>query len=180
MVAAGCMVWGLGAEVASVLLACSPSQGGCCNMSHRVTIPSRKVDERGEKATLAYHLPESGSSEEPSQITHAVFQWLLLCNGGWGQSLLEGYGSAVTNTEILFVKEGGVGRQLLSLPELYLLIQSFPTRSVSEFHPTELCLFWPHCFSDYNIIIHLEIWRVWFLLLHSIELAYKFAEILSF
>ena len=107
MVAAGCMVWGLGAEVASVLLACSPSQGGCCNMSHRVTIPSRKVDERGEKATLAYHLPESGSSEEPSQITHAVFQWLLLCNGGWGQSLLEGYGSAVTNTEILFVKEGG-------------------------------------------------------------------------
>lgn len=73
-----------------------------------------------------------------------------------------------------------VGRQLPSLPEPYLLIQSFPTRSASEFHPTEFCLFWPHCFSDCNIIIHLETWRVWLLLLHSIELAYKFAEILSF
>lgn len=53
-----------------------------------------------------------------------------------------------------------VGRQLPSLPEPYLLIQSFPTRSVSEVHPTELCLFWPHCFGDCNIIIHLETGRV--------------------
>ena len=144
-----------------------------------VRIPSRKVDERGKKATVAYQWIRFIWRAFPD-TPHRISLTAPL-QGRLGEKSLRGVWFGCQQYRDSLSKGGvDVGRQLPSLPEPYLLIQSFPTRSVSEFHPTELCLFWPHYFSDCNIIIHLETWRVWFLLLHSIELAYKFAEILSF
>lgn len=125
--------------------------------------------------------PESGPFRELAQIPHSIIYcyWLFLFSGGWRKKLLEGHISATNNVGVRLVKKEGrmdVGKQ-----------PAVSIRAIDEVLTYRVCCWlsahWsvsvlvpaPDCSDDCNIIISVNIWRGWFLLLHSVPLACKFA-----
>lgn len=174
------------AVVADILSACSSwSQHGYYNSSRHVGLPGRKVrclfKTKTKKGQNGVPPPESGSFRELAQIPHSIIYcyWLFLFSGGWRKKLLEGYISTANNVGVCLVKKEGrmdVGKQ-----------PAVSIRAIDEVLTYRVCCWlsapWsvsvlvpaPDCSDDCNIIIRVNIWRGWFLLLHSVPLACKFA-----